>query len=118
MNDKQFKNENRRQFIKSAALFAAALPLLNFTNDSCEAQTKERSSKDIVGGGCDGCESIYEGMPAQISWQTNIAPDSEPGERIKISGVIYKRDGKTPAPDVILYVYHTDAKGYYSPRRI
>ena len=30
-------------------------------------------------------------------------------------GVIYLSDGKTPAPEVILYVYHTDARGNYSP---
>jgi len=39
---------------------------------------------------------------------------SEKGERLQISGRVYKADGRTPAPGVILYVYHTDAQGYYS----
>jgi protocatechuate 3,4-dioxygenase beta subunit len=73
------------------------------------------SSRPIVGGGCDGCEGIYDGMPRELSWETRIANDAEPGERLEMSGVIYRRDGKTPAPGVILYVYHTDAKGFYSP---
>jgi len=30
-----------------------------------------------------------------------------------INGVVYKADGKTPAPDVILYIYHTDQTGHY-----
>jgi protocatechuate 3,4-dioxygenase, beta subunit len=30
-----------------------------------------------------------------------------------MSGVVYKADGKTPAPGVILYVYHTDQSGKY-----
>jgi protocatechuate 3,4-dioxygenase beta subunit len=54
-------------------------------------------------------------MPQQLSWQAAIASASEPGERMEISGIIYQLDGKNPAPNVILYVYHTDAKGYYSP---
>src|SRR5690606_2706219 len=41
--------------------------------------------------------------------------DDEPGERMIISGTIYKKDGKTPAPDVILYVYQTDNTGRYTP---
>jgi protocatechuate 3,4-dioxygenase, beta subunit len=68
-----------------------------------------------VGGGCDGCELMYEGMPKELGWQTSIAGEAEPGEPLEMQGVIYRSDGKTPAPDVILYVYHTDAEGYYSP---
>jgi protocatechuate 3,4-dioxygenase beta subunit len=39
----------------------------------------------------------------------------KPGEPMIIRGVIYKSDGKTAAPGIILYVYHTDNKGLYSP---
>ena len=77
-------------------------------------QDGPRSPKP-VGGGCDGCELMYEGMPKELGWQTSIARESEPGEPLEIRGVIYRSDGKTPAPDVILYVYHTDARGFYSP---
>ena len=69
----------------------------------------------LVGGGCDGCELIYEGMPKQLSWETTIPDAKEPGEPMEISGAVYKSDGKTPAAGVILYVYHTDAKGLYEP---
>lgn len=34
-------------------------------------------------------------------------------QRIKLTGIIYKSDGKTPARDVILYAYHTDSTGRY-----
>jgi protocatechuate 3,4-dioxygenase, beta subunit len=37
----------------------------------------------------------------------------EPGAPMIISGTIYLSDGKTPAKDAILSVWHTDAKGYY-----
>ncbi len=38
----------------------------------------------------------------------------EPGERMIMSGTIFQADGKTPAAGIVLYVYHTDATGYYS----
>jgi len=38
------------------------------------------------------------------------------GAKTLVKGTVYKRDGKTPAPDVIVYYWHTDNKGYYSPK--
>jgi hypothetical protein len=108
------RNDGRKQH-KHLFLFTALLFSLVLANTSCRAQTKARSATTIVGGGCDGCELIYDGMPRQLSWKTAIASPSEPGERMEISGTIYQVDGKTPASNVILYVYHTDAKGLYSP---
>ena len=114
--DQTTRGESRRQFIKRASLLAVALPSLVAFDSSCRAQTARRGPGGVVvGGGCDGCEGIYEGMPQELSWQTALASVSEPGERLEMSGVIYQADGKTPAPGVILYVYHTDARGYYSP---
>lgn len=78
------------------------------------AQNKDGKIRK-VGGGCDGCEAMFEGMPASVSWETTLAPINEPGEPLIISGTIYQRDGKTLAPDILLYVYHTDNKGLYSP---
>jgi protocatechuate 3,4-dioxygenase, beta subunit len=75
----------------------------------------DRSASNRVGGGCDGCALMYEGMPGDLDWEIAIAPQGEPGEPLEVRGVIYQSDGKTPAPNVILYVYHTDAQGYYSP---
>jgi protocatechuate 3,4-dioxygenase beta subunit len=117
MNDRPPCNESRRRFIKRASFFAAALPAGLIVGNFCQAPAgrQGRAPGAIVGGGCDGCEAIYDGMPERLSWQTRIAPDSEPGEPLEVGGVIYRRDGKTPAPGVILYVYHTDAKGFYSP---
>lgn len=68
-----------------------------------------------VGGGCDGCEAMFEGVPSSVSWETKLGTIAEPGEPMIINGTIYQRDGKTPAPDILLYVYHTDNKGLYSP---
>lgn len=75
------------------------------------AQKAER----IVGSACEDCEMMFAGMPATPSWSTIIAGPDEPGEPLIIRGTIYKKDGKTPAPGVILYLYHTDNRGLYSP---
>lgn len=68
-----------------------------------------------VGDACENCELIYAGIPKNLSWQTSICDKNEAGEKLEINGTIYEKDGKTPASGVILYVYHTDVKGYYSP---
>jgi protocatechuate 3,4-dioxygenase beta subunit len=43
-----------------------------------------------------------------------IAGENEPGEKLEISGTIYKADGKSPYPDIIIYAFHTDNTGHYS----
>ncbi|MDZ4713996.1 MAG: intradiol ring-cleavage dioxygenase [Cytophagales bacterium] len=62
---------------------------------------------------CEDCELLMEGMPASLSWTTSLSEKGEPGEPLVISGTIFKRDGKTPAQGVILYVYHTNTQGNY-----
>ena len=47
------------------------------------------------------------------TWHTFIAPRGEPGEKLIISGTVYLSDGKTPAKDIIIYVYHTNKEGIY-----
>jgi protocatechuate 3,4-dioxygenase beta subunit len=92
-------------------ILLSLISILLLSNCNATAQ----SQRKIVGGGCDGCDLIYNGMPRQLNSETNLAEKSEPGEPLEISGVIYKADGKTPAAGVILYVYQTSAKGEYEP---
>lgn len=54
--------------------------------------------------------------PANVSWQTTLAGKNEPGEWITIRGRVFERDGETPAEGVIMYVYHTNAKGIYEKK--
>ncbi len=66
-------------------------------------------------GSCEDCELMFADMPAQLSWSARLGPANAPGEPMVIRGTIYQRDGKTPAPHVVLYVYHTDHNGNYTP---
>jgi protocatechuate 3,4-dioxygenase beta subunit len=72
-----------------------------------------------VGGPCEGCEAIYESpVPFEKLDMLAKLPDATwEGEKpLGINGIVYKADGKTPAPGVILYVYHTDQTGHYTPK--
>jgi protocatechuate 3,4-dioxygenase beta subunit len=59
-----------------------------------------------------GC--CFINVPPSLTSVMRIANEEEKGEKLIISGTIFKADGKTPCPNVTLYAYHTDSKGYYS----
>ena len=59
------------------------------------ACSQDKSNKDkVVGGGCEACDLMYEGMPSTLSWTNSFAPSDEPGEPMVIHGTIYRKDGK------------------------
>jgi protocatechuate 3,4-dioxygenase beta subunit len=72
------------------------------------ASPKEKS----VGGTCNDCDAVFDGRPARLSSTARIAPPGEPGEALAIDGVVRDAAGK-PVAGVIVYAYHTDAKGIY-----
>lgn len=43
-----------------------------------------------------------------------ITAPGEPGEQLIVIGTVFRPDGTTPAPGVVLYVYQTDATGRYA----
>ncbi len=51
--------------------------------------------------------------PKELSHVITIADNREPGERMVVKGKVTLADRKTPAPQVIIYAYHTDEKGIY-----
>jgi protocatechuate 3,4-dioxygenase beta subunit len=66
-------------------------------------------------GDCsDFCSAPYEGMPAFITSRARIAPPSEPGEPLTITGRVTGADGR-PRPGIIVYAYHTNRLGIYPP---
>jgi protocatechuate 3,4-dioxygenase beta subunit len=79
-------------------------------------QTKRNDSDKKVGGECEGCEAVFEYGSKQLTWTDTLPDFYHPGEKLEISGTIYKHDGRTPAKDVMLYIYHTDHSGRY-PRK-
>jgi protocatechuate 3,4-dioxygenase beta subunit len=51
--------------------------------------------------------------PANVTSVGTIAGQSEPGPRLVVSGQVFAPDGTTPAPNVVVYAYQTDATGHY-----
>jgi protocatechuate 3,4-dioxygenase beta subunit len=51
---------------------------------------------------------------ADVSETVMLAPKGEPGERLVITGTVYKSDGKTPYPGLVMYLYQTEASGVYN----
>jgi protocatechuate 3,4-dioxygenase beta subunit len=74
-----------------------------------------QSNRKIVGGGCDGCELMFEGMPKNLNNTDTISAFTNSKSRLMVSGVIYQSDGKTPASGTILYYYQTNESGLYAP---
>jgi len=52
--------------------------------------------------------------PAKLSERSRIAPASERGTPLRISGLIVGPDGVTPQAGAIVFAYHTDDSGVYS----
>jgi len=91
--------------------------LLLFTS-SCKGQSEANAERQ-VGGPCEDCEATLDYKILKIS---PSAIDTLPGFRgnnpkIKITGTVFNRDGKTPAVNVLLYVYHTSRNGIYEPSK-
>jgi len=53
--------------------------------------------------------------PKDAPSSADVAAAAEPGQRLEVSGVVYAADGKTPVAGASVYVYQTDARGYYRP---
>lgn len=98
-------------------LLAFTLFISSCDESRINAQSKQVSNEK-VGGRCEGCEAIYESpIPFEkLSWIDTLPDFHEKGPKLEISGTIFQSDGKTPAKDVILYIYHTDQAGNYSTK--
>jgi protocatechuate 3,4-dioxygenase beta subunit len=108
--------ENRREFLQRASSLLA-FPLL--ANCNSFAQNSNKDILDLIRKNanlpkdCDNwCGSAHE-APDNVSSKAVLADKNDEGEPLIISGTVYEKDGKTPAPNVLIYAYHTNAKGYY-----
>jgi protocatechuate 3,4-dioxygenase beta subunit len=99
----------------------ALIPLLaiaSATTNSCnqsEGNSAVKNAGDVQNDEPPSCDCCVFGevQNQQLSHQTQIAPDTVAGERIKVLGVVYQPDGKTPAVNIKMYFYHTNNYGKY-----
>ena len=68
----------------------------------------------IIGGPCEGCEGVFEGLPTVLSSATRLAPSGERGQPMIIDGIVRDTRGNA-VRGIVVYAYHTDANGIYRP---
>ncbi len=95
------------------------LLLLLFLLVSCQSRSQQKPPKAdrrlaLVGGGCDGCELMFVGMPDPINSTDTSFGWADARTKLVVTGTVYQNDGRTPAADVIIYYWQTDEQGYYS----
>lgn len=91
MSRRVFDADDRRGFIKSVCVFAVSCAVVP------------------VSLACSDYQAEAQSQPSDI----DVADSKEPGTRIHLSGTILDMNGK-PVSGVKMFVYHTDATGYYS----
>lgn len=108
--------ENRRDFLRQASMAALALPLLI----SCESRSFAgdppsdiiaRIRKNAKPRGTEGMGAID--VPDTVSSKVIFKTTPDDGEPMIIAGTVFRADGKAPAPNILVYVYHTDKFGIY-----
>lgn len=112
MSDRSSQENSRRQFIKSISTVAVALPAMAIVGKLLGGTSLARPLQ--AGEECEWCGAMD--APANPSSRIVIPPSGEAGEPLVISGTVYKEDGRTPAPGILIYAYHTNAAGIYPKR--
>lgn len=108
--------ETRRDFLRHASL-ALTLPLVVGCRSDSSAQTADNALLAAIkkNAKSDPADQYWgaRSAPSDVSWRRKLATADDPGERILISGTIYKPDGKAVAASTLIYLYHTDVHGIY-----
>lgn len=112
------QTENRRDFLKRASLAAIAFPLLINCKSDATAQKSSETVLDLIKKNARENEGAGQwwgaiDAPGNVSWKSVLSKKSDKDLPMIISGTVYETDGKTPAPNVLIYYYHTDSEGYY-----
>ncbi len=109
------QTEDRRDFLKRASMVAIAFPfLVGCKTDTLAQKTESELSlikKNAMPSGTEARGAID--APDDVSWKTALSKKSDKDEPMIISGTVFQPDGKTPAPNILIYFYHTDSEGYY-----
>ena len=94
--------------ISQRTIYFLLLALVSFS--ACKAQkTAETLSDDF-----DKSPPFFYNIPEKLSATDTSAGWEEAGQKILLTGIVYEQDGITPAKDVLLYYYHTNAAGKYA----
>lgn len=102
----------KRKYLAAFLLFAL------FNTASCNSQSKNskqfnNADNKTVGGSMENREFVYSGIKKIISNTDTSAGWVLQGQKLLLTGTVYKPDGRTPAPGVLVYYYQTNTEGRY-----
>jgi protocatechuate 3,4-dioxygenase, beta subunit len=63
---------------------------------------------------CEGCEALFERDPGALAARARLGAMQEQGDPLRLEGIVYRTDGRTPAEGVVVYAHHTNAEGLYA----
>jgi len=87
---------------------------------SCTGQ--KNSASNSLSNDFENDPPIYYAMPEKIDEEDHSPAWKLNAQKLLIRGTVYQNDGKTPAPNVLIYYYQTNPEGRYlhnedEPRR-
>lgn len=89
----------------SSFLFVVCLTGLSILG--CKGQSANSMINNLPDGPSSG------EPPTDISWTDKSPGWKLSGPKLLITGIVYQPDGRTPAPHVVIYYYHTNTEGRY-----
>ncbi|MBL8964624.1 MAG: intradiol ring-cleavage dioxygenase [Phycisphaerae bacterium] len=93
--------------MRAAAVTMVASPLACHEHQDGDATRGSPAMTRI-----DGPDGLRD-QPAALNWMDTSPGWSQAGTKLLLMGIVYQPDGKTPASDVVLYYYQTNAQGRY-----
>jgi protocatechuate 3,4-dioxygenase, beta subunit len=114
------ERQYRRPLFSACLTLFCSMAIQVLVLSACQGQaTRENQAQKrpaTVGGAFENREFVYYGIPRIMSAVDTSPGWTQNGQKIRVAGTIYLADGKTPAPDVLLYYYQTNTAGRYEHR--
>ncbi len=96
-------------------LIVISFVLFSITGTYGQNNQIKMNSANLIGGPCEGCEAVFEYGEKQLTAVDTLPDFDKAQKKLKLLGTIYRENGKTPAQDIILYIYHANKNGEYAP---
>jgi len=94
-------------------LFQFVIAAVVCNQTSCNGQTTGSANSLIETVSEKNNTTIYYGIAKIESSKDTSAGWKLRGQKVLLTGIVYKNDGRTPAPGVFLYYYQTNPEGKY-----
>ncbi len=109
----------RRRFLQNATWMGAAIGGLTLpATGSGEPDPFDALPKSVwERARNNGLVMIHRLAPANLSDRAKIVSKDEPGKPLIVEGQVFTPDATTPAENITVYAYNTDAEGYYGADR-